>query len=151
MQDNGASTVMLVKRFNYSMMSSKTLSSLLIFLAAFSGTLLYIITGNLLDGGIANLVWGTAYGLGFFVLSQFFFPVPGPGGMTFFLVGAVLWPLLLTVAMLTAATKFQWGKDSRRAVNSIFIFTLFLLYPMKLSPGTVAYYLPIYGVYLSDF
>jgi hypothetical protein len=110
---------------------------------AVSGTILYILSA----GQWANVLWGSVYGLGFLGLSLIFSPQPGAGGLTYFVVGTFLWPIATTV-LIAHLAEYLLRSQKRRLIIAIFIVSNLFVYPMRLSLGTIVYYLPIYGVFL---
>lgn len=125
----------------------KPLSWLLSVICAVSGTILYILTTTDHNSGLVNLLWGSFYGLGFFILSFILSPQPGLGGLTYFIIGAFVWPVMATIAV-ARVLDFALRSWDPRLVIVIFIMTILLVYPVSRAPGTIVYYLPIYGIFL---
>ena len=118
-------------------------------LSAASGTLVYILTAAGPGSGYANLLWGSAYGLGYLVLSLIVSPTPGFGGIIYWLVGTFAWPFVLTVA-LARCLQALIQSVSRKIVIILWVASNFLIFPMAQAHGTFVYYLPIYGIFLEQ-
>jgi hypothetical protein len=111
-----------------------------------SGIILYILTA----GAWANVFWGSIYGLGFLILSLFLSFKPGIGGMSLFIAGGFLWPIISTI-LITNCLEVLLRTWRRGIVIGLVIVTNLLLYPMAYAAGTLVYYLPIYGVFWENF
>jgi hypothetical protein len=130
--------------------ASTFLPFLLAFFAAFSGTLLGVLTMPLVEGGVVNLVWGVIYGLGFWAVSSIVLPEQGWTGFTYLVVGAVIWPIVLTVALMIAFPRWiNHQLYGRWAVISI-VVSLFIIFPMRNAVGTFVYYLPLFSAFLEN-
>lgn len=69
-------------------------------IALMLGTLLPVITQLLFGTTFANPVWGSIYALGFWLWETLFgYPGFGNLGFLYAVVGAVLWPLSVTVGL----------------------------------------------------
>lgn len=119
-------------------------------LCAMSGTGLYILTAGGPYGGWANLLWSSLYGLGFLVLSLFLSPLPGLGGGILLIVGGFLWPLILTI-FIARCVEASLHSFKRQLTIVLILSTNIIIYPMEYAPGTIVYYLPVYGIFLEKF
>lgn len=123
----------------------------LTFIGLLSGTVLYLFTLEWVEGGLVNPIWGSLYGFGFLALSPFVEPRPGIGGFVYFLVGAVIWPLVVTLCVLFWINKALLNKAKQPLAIALLSASFLVIFPMNGAPGTVFYYLPIYGVFLDNF
>lgn len=89
------------------------------------------------------------YGLGFLGLSLFLSFVPGVGGFIFFVVGAFVWPIIVTILIARCAEALLHSRNPRLVI-ALCVATNLLVYPMAYARGTVVYYLPIYGIFLEN-
>jgi hypothetical protein len=88
-----------------------------------------------------NLLWGSIYGLGWFVAGFFYkinlYPIV--------LFGVLIWPLIvmfLVTARLGRA--FQHYPDRKKKIIAVAIISLLIVVPTRVVPETVLKYLPLY-------
>jgi hypothetical protein len=116
---------------------------------AFVYSVISAVTGMLLPAFIwtgqfrhpINLLWGSIYGMGWFV-AGFFYKI---NLYKVVLFGSLIWPLivmLLVTALLGRA--FQYYPHRRKQIIGIAIISLLIVVPMRVVPETVLKYLPLY-------
>jgi hypothetical protein len=110
-------------------------------LALIAGTILPLFGGSLVHEPF-NLIWGFVFGLGWY-LAGFFASVRSPWVV---LWGALVWPVLVCAALFVFSRKLhqsEWS-FSKGLTLSIFVLSLMVIVPQRLTAGPALSYVPFY-------
>jgi hypothetical protein len=114
------------------------------------GTLLPVLTGPKVATAYINVIWGSIYGLGFWVLSALPLVSPGIASFVVNVSGMIIWPLIVVHSLYKALnTNFIW----RTSYGTAFFGVAFLLSALwNVQIGQInrsfIYYMPLYSIFL---
>ena len=96
------------------------------------GTFLPLVTKFFIGVALANPIWGSLYGLGFWIWEAFF-GLPGFGnlGFVYAVFGAALWPLSLTVAVALGLKSTLERTERPYFVVGGWIVSALVIFPLR--------------------
>lgn len=115
------------------------IAPMLAFVALMAGTIAPVLIGSMLDSSLANPIWGSLYGGGFWLWNILFgLPPVGNIGAAYVMFGAVIWPIFVTITLSLAI------KKAIEASNSSIFLLLFTTTLLILIPSRICVVCPIY-------